>query len=601
MGYLSLYRKWRPKTFDDLAGQKTVVKTLKNAIEHNRISHAYLFCGPRGTGKTSAAKAFAKALNCEKGPTVNPCNQCFSCEQINSGRSVDVIEIDAASNRRIDEIRDLREKVKFSPSEGDYKVYIIDEVHMLTKEAFNALLKTLEEPPKNVVFILATTEPHKILPTIISRCQRFDFGLLSIQDLSKRMKYICEQEKISVSDGALTMIARSAEGGMRDAISILDQAIAFGGDRVNIEDVNTILGKVDQQILKEIVMVMASHDTKRGLELVNKIIDQGKDIHQFVKDLILHFRDLMLVKECGVQNNIIDLPEEFKLEQMEQAQNFKTSDLLKILEMLSDADQQLRFASQPRLILELTLIKLLSPEVDTSMTNLINRLAKVEEMLESRPSIQERIIVSPKPEVAPVQKIQEKVASQSKINKNVEVKETTKEVLEVAQPAKEESIKEQGVKSISITKDELENYWKVTLDFLNKKSETRKLRAFLLKGKPYAIVGNTIYIVFPQSSTFHKAHAEEEIDKLELVLKKVIGQTVHARCIFEGEEGKIPKRVEEREAGAIPSASEIQDRSEENKPIKLTREQIENDPIVQKTLKYFGGKIIGIEDVDNEH
>ncbi|AZR74389.1 hypothetical protein BBF96_13935 [Anoxybacter fermentans] len=590
MGYLSLYRKWRPKTFDDLAGQKTVVKTLKNALINNRIAHAYLFCGPRGTGKTSTAKIFAKALNCEHGPTPDPCNKCFSCQQINSGRSVDVIEIDAASNRRIDEIRDLREKVKFSPSEGDYKVYIIDEVHMLTKEAFNALLKTLEEPPENVVFILATTEPHKVLSTIQSRCQRFDFSLLSIKDLKERLKYICEQEGISITDSALNLIARTAEGGMRDAISILDQAIAFSGDKVTIDDVNTILGKVDQQILAEIVNIISNHDTKAGLKLINEIVDQGKDMNQFVKDMIFYFRDLMLIKECGLQNNLIDLPDELKEELADQASKFSIRDLLRILEILTETDQKLKFASQPRLLLEMTMIKLASPETDTSMANIINRLARLEEIVEKRKSVFQ------KPEevlTGKERKEEDKaVVERNRIEKETESQQKDVKENQLDYEAQIESKKRTENTEVNegptISMGEMEKYWEVTMNLLNKNAKTRKLRAFLLVCRPYKIIGNTLYIIFPRESTFHKTNAEKEIDLLERALKKVIGQSFKVVCIFEGEEAITKQKIKS-------DAQEMTPASRANQSIQLIKDEVEQDPIVQKALKIFGGKIIKVE------
>lgn len=638
MGYLSLYRKWRPKGFDDLTGQATVVKTLKNAMLINRIAHAYLFCGPRGTGKTSTAKVFAKALNCANRVGTEPCNQCFSCEQINSGRSVDVIEIDAASNRRIDEIRDLREKVKFSPSEGEYKVYIIDEVHMLTKEAFNALLKTLEEPPANVVFILATTEPHKVLPTIISRCQRFDFGLLTIRELKERLKYICDQEGVVVADEALNLIARTAEGGMRDAISILDQAISFGGNQVVADDVNSILGKVEQRVLSELVDVMAAHDTRGALELVNEIVDQGKDMNQFVKDLLFHFRDLMLLKECGLQNMLTDLPTELKDELGAQAGKFTSNDLLRVLELLSETDQQLKFTSQPRLALEMLMIKLTTKEVDTSLTNLIHRLARLEELVEhggitmsvervrsvesaadvpwsDEPPIKgvkggQR--VEPAPDRGawtgidrPTSPFGEEVAGPSGTSTRGEVKVEASgdsdhstvmgtDAGVIPKPTVTDSpvsgvnagnAMEHGVPSISM--EEMENYWNVTMGLLQKSAETRKLRAFLLVAKPYRILGDTLYIVYPASSTFHKSHAETELGLLERALKKVTGFNLKAHCIFEGEEPRL------QQAAAV-EASEVDDVAARVTP-SASREDVHEDPIVQKALKIFGGKVIQVE------
>lgn len=559
MGYLSLYRKWRPQTFDDLVGQPMVVRTLKNALLNNRIAHAYLFCGPRGTGKTSAAKVFAKALNCVENPTDQPCNQCFSCQQINSGRSVDVLEMDAASNRRIDEIRDLREKVNFSPSEGPYKVYIIDEVHMLTKEAFNALLKTLEEPPPNVVFILATTEPHKVISTIKSRCQRFDFGLFSISDLIARMRYICTQEGIEITEQAETLIARAAQGGMRDAISILDQAIAFGGDRVTADDVVTILGKVDQQILAEFVKIIAQHDTESGLILINQIANQGKDLHQFVKDLLYHLRDLLLIKECGLENMVLELPKELLTDLSGQAEKLVLRDLIRCLEILSETEQKLKFASQPRLILEMAIIKLVSPKLDTSLTNIVTRLANLEES------------------------DNEPITDQTS-----QTKEISNSIFDQSDPQKAASdeINVEELLPVNISEEEMKKHWEATLEFLNNYKETRQLRAFCLQGQPAAVIDNTLFIAFPESSTFHKTNAEKGSNILTKAWKKVTGQNIQIRCIFEDEKPNLESPAEKTtsnttEADDLVSSQEIDD--------------VESDPIVQKALKIFGGKVIRVE------
>lgn len=559
MGYLSLYRKWRPQTFDDLVGQPMVVRTLKNALLNNRIAHAYLFCGPRGTGKTSAAKVFAKALNCAENPTDQPCNQCFSCQQINSGRSVDVMEMDAASNRRIDEIRDLREKVNFSPSEGSYKVYIIDEVHMLTKEAFNALLKTLEEPPQNVVFILATTEPHKVISTIKSRCQRFDFGLFSISDLIARMRYICTQEGIEITEQAEILIARAAQGGMRDAISILDQAIAFGGDRVTADDVVTILGKVDQQILAEFVKIIAQHDTESGLILINQIANQGKDLHQFVKDLLYHLRDLLLIKECGLENMVLELPKKLLTDLSGQAEKLALRDLIRCLEILSETEQKLKFASQPRLMLEMAIIKLISPKLDTSLTNIVTRLANLEE------------------------NEHEPISDQTN-----QTKEISNSFFDQSDPQKSESdeINVEERLPVNISEEEMKKHWESTLEFLNNYKETRQLRAFCLQGQPAAVIDNTLFIAFPESSTFHKTNAAKGSHILTKAWKKVTGQKIQIRCIFEDEKPNLESPAEKTilkttEAGDLVSSQEIDD--------------VESDPIVQKALKIFGGKVIRVE------
>src|SRR6056297_1376694 len=308
MPSLSFYRKYRPQKFNEIIGQPAVTKTLLNAIENDRISHAYLFAGPRGTGKTSTAKVLAMAVNCQNDESHEPCGHCESCQRISLGNSIDVIEIDAASNRGIDEIRELREKVKFYPGESKYKVYIIDEVHMLTRGAFNALLKTLEEPPDNVIFILATTEPHKVISTILSRCQRFDFSLLSVSNIVKRLEDICEKEKVDYEDDALNLIAHSSNGGMRDAISILDQAISFTNGDITAHKLRDMLGKIEKGVLRDYVKYVADNNTSDALELINNLIEKGKGVSRFVNDLIEHIRQLLLIRECGINNDLIEFP-----------------------------------------------------------------------------------------------------------------------------------------------------------------------------------------------------------------------------------------------------------------------------------------------------
>ncbi|HLV08808.1 MAG TPA: DNA polymerase III subunit gamma/tau, partial [Halanaerobiales bacterium] len=377
MAFLSLYRKYRPLGFDDLVGQEHVVRTLKNAIKKNRISHAYLFAGPRGTGKTSTAKVFARALNCIDGPTITPCGECKICKNIQSGRSMDVIEIDAASNRGVDEIRELREKVKFYPGEGNYKVYIIDEVHMLTRGAFNALLKTLEEPPESVVFILATTEPHKVIETILSRCQRFDFSLLTKSEIEKRLGFICQKEGVQYSTEAVQIIAESANGGMRDAISILDQAISYTDAELSADKLQKMLGKVDKRVLIEFSGHIINNRTPEALEMFNELINRGNGISIFINDLTEYFRQLLLIKECGKESGLVNYSQELLEEFEKESKKVKTSRLIKCLEILTGAGKDLKYTDKPRMVVELGLIRMTS----SSPEELTERVSRLEEIL----------------------------------------------------------------------------------------------------------------------------------------------------------------------------------------------------------------------------
>lgn len=353
MPYLSLYRKYRPRTFADILGQRHVTQTLANAVKGNRIAHAYLFCGPRGTGKTSTARVLAMALNCEQGPTTEPCGVCDPCRRIAVGNALDVIEIDAASNRGIDEIRELRERVGLAPADARTKVYIIDEVHMLTTEAYNAFLKTLEEPPPNVVFVLATTEPHRVLPTILSRCQRFDFHRVGLRDLEAMVKKVAQQEGIKLHEKAATMLAHAADGAARDALTLLDQAVAYAEDEVTPEIVTEILGGIDFDLIAEFADTLIRHDMPAALSFIERIVSEGKDLRQLVGSLISHYRDLLLLSIDRRARGTLTLPEEAVARAVTQASAVPTTEIIRVLDLLAETDRELRFTSQPRLLIEL--------------------------------------------------------------------------------------------------------------------------------------------------------------------------------------------------------------------------------------------------------
>lgn len=356
MSYQALYRVWRPRVLTDVVGQEHITKTLKNALLQDQFSHAYLFTGPRGTGKTSAAKIISKAINCERAPVDEPCNQCETCKGIQDGSIVDVIEIDAASNNGVDEIRDIRDKVKFAPSAARYKVYIIDEVHMLTTGAFNALLKTLEEPPRHVIFILATTEPHKIPLTIISRCQRFDFKRISAHSMMERMHEIVETTGVRVDEDALALIARASEGGMRDALSLLDQAISYSDDSVTSENVLSIIGAVSQQLIHQVVKSIYSGEVGEGLAAIDTLMSEGKDANRFIEDLIFFFRDVLMVKAAPQLDESKDRitgdePFEEVVKQLDQAWIFA------MMDRLNHFQHEMKWASHPQVFLEMFIVQ----------------------------------------------------------------------------------------------------------------------------------------------------------------------------------------------------------------------------------------------------
>jgi DNA polymerase-3 subunit gamma/tau len=358
MPYQVLARKWRPQLFEEVVGQDHVVKTLRNAISMRRIGHAYLFTGQRGTGKTSTARILAKALNCKDGPTPNPCNHCDNCQEIIRGESLDVLEIDGASNRGINEVRDLRERVKFTPAKAKSKVYIIDEVHMLTREAFNALLKTLEEPPSHVIFILATTNPHKLPLTIISRCQRFDFRKISTAEILTRLQQIVEKEGISVTEGALTLIAEGAENSMRDAQGTLEQTISYARGKIREKDVADIMGIPEKQSLFTLTQNVARKDPLANIGLINGLLEKGKDPEWLIKSWQKWFRDLMVVKMGG--GDLISLSPGERKEAEDQAACFSSRELLHIMELLGQARGKISFSSQPQIQLEVLVVQLSS-------------------------------------------------------------------------------------------------------------------------------------------------------------------------------------------------------------------------------------------------
>jgi len=371
MSYQVIARKWRPQTFEDVVGQGATAQTLRNAVRQNRIAHAYLFAGARGVGKTTTARILAKALNCAHGPTPTPCNACDSCREITHGNSLDVLEIDAASNRGIDEIRELRENVKYASARDRFKVFIIDEVHMLTTEAFNALLKTLEEPPPQVVFVLATTELHKVPATILSRCQHFNFRAISYREILDRLQYICREEKVQISEEALNAIARASEGSMRDAQSLLDQVISFCGTEVEDEAVRNLLGVIPQQILEEFTQAIVQSDSKGLLLNVEQLVQSGRNLQHFIREMLSHFRNLLMVKIAGEDSQLIPLSAADLARLREFARHFSEEDLTRFFSILVSTEGELRWSSQARFHLEMGLMKLIQ----------VKRLTPIEQVL----------------------------------------------------------------------------------------------------------------------------------------------------------------------------------------------------------------------------
>jgi len=398
MSYLVLARKWRPQCFDDIAGQEHITRTLSNAIRSNRIAHAYLFTGVRGVGKTTAARILAKALNCEKGPTPNPCNQCSACAEITSGNCIDVLEIDGASNRGIDEIRQIIENVRYQPAQCRFKIYVIDEVHQVTRDAFNALLKTLEEPPPSVKFILATTEPHRLPETILSRCQRYDFRRITLREIVRRLDEISQQEGLKITKGALVLLAREADGSMRDAQSLLEQVLACvepgskSHDETAVDErlLEEILGLAERQVLYELSNAVIQGNAQRCIELIAKVVVEGRDLGRLSRDLVEHFRNLLVVRlakadakevEAFGKGQLLDLPDQEIEDLRTQVADLSTEALLDYFDFMAAGDEEVNRSSNPRFPLETVLVRLATLPKTLPITQLLERLEKLEKKL----------------------------------------------------------------------------------------------------------------------------------------------------------------------------------------------------------------------------
>ena len=495
--YQALYREYRPQTFDEILGQDHITTTLKHQVANNNFSHAYLFSGTRGTGKTTAAKVLSRAINCLNQREGNPCNECENCMAILEETTMDVIEMDAASNNGVDNIRDIRDKVVYPPSKLKYRVYIIDEVHMLSKGAFNALLKTLEEPPKHLVFILATTEKEKLPQTIVSRCQRFDFKRVSTNDIVKNMKVISEKLDIQIDDKALNLIARSAEGGMRDALSLLDQCISYGEKIIKYEDAINILGIANKDLLFKLVDNIISKDIEEVLKMVDGIIQEGKDINQFIIDLINHIRDLLIIRTSKNAQDILESPDIKQLS--EQSKNVDASFYLNALDILTEAANKAKWSTQPRIILEVALINILNME----SISLLERVKRLEEKINNAPET----TLPPKTKVETVKKDEPKKEEE----KNPVAKEETKE-----EKTKEAS-STLGYNEVNL--DIIAEEWPKILQ--NLKKENIRIYAFMVEGEVLDYENNRVTIGYDDNFSFHKDAVNNSQENKETVEKVI--------------------------------------------------------------------------------
>ena len=523
----ALYRVYRPKNFSDVIGQEHIVRTLKNQIENNNVGHAYLFCGTRGTGKTSTAKIFSRAVNCTNLHNDEPCNECENCREILEDKTMDVVEIDAASNNSVDDIRELRENVKYSPAKSKYKVYIIDEVHMLSQGAFNALLKTLEEPPSYVIFILATTEPHKIPATILSRCQRFDFKRVTVKDISSRMKYICEKEGIEADEKALNLIARNSQGALRDALSILDQCISFEGNKISYNDVIELLGSVNIEQLFDLAESIIKEDTRKSLQILNDFIIWGKDVRNLVNDLIDHFRNLMVCKISNDLDEIISLPEETIDLLKQQAETIDTNNLIRILNILSEAQDGMKISSNPRVLMEVTMMKIAQPMFDESKEALIKRIENLEQKIESG-----NIKVN---HISTNQTVDNFNENNQQNNNTVEKQE-------------DENIEYENLKGDDIKL--VEKSWKKILQKM-KEDKNQVIRALLQDVDSFNISEDTLYIIFTDNYSFAKSRLDSPatIQYVEKVIREVLNRSFSVKIALKSQLSNLNTQIKKEDKG----------------------------------------------------
>ena len=547
--YQVLARKWRPQQFDDVVGQEHVTTTLKNAIEQNRLAHAYLFVGPRGIGKTSTARIFAKALNCVKGPTATPCDKCDNCLEITEGRSLDVLEIDGASNNGVEQVRELRDTVRYAPARGKFKIYIIDEVHMLTTQAFNALLKTLEEPPAHVKFIFATTEPQKVLPTILSRCQRFDLRRIPANLIVKHLKEIAKKEKVAIDDKALAAIARGAEGGLRDAESTLDQLIAFCGNKIAEADVLSVFGLVAQDRIAALTDAVLDGETTNALKVLKDLDDAGKDLQRLAADLLDHFRNLLVVTLGAEGVASLQLPESEMELLVAQAKRTDSDAVLRIIDALAAAEGRLRYALSKRVFFEIALVKAVKAR---DMVGIDGLLKKLNELKGGLPS-------SPRGNDLPVTK----TASVAPAN----------HVRETAQTNSAASVDEA---------------WAYAVEHLGKVTPLAK--SYLVGTRPLGLRGNVLIVRFDPEFADRKEFADRprNIEVLQASLKEKLRMDVALKF----EVGEATAATAAKSSASSPGKPGTSARAAE--PAKMNVDDFKNDPLIKKALEIFKGTIVEV-------
>ncbi len=547
MAYQVLSRKWRPQLFEEIVGQNHIVRTLKNAISLERIAHAYLFTGMRGTGKTSTARILAKALNCKDGPTISPCNQCDNCQEIMRSESLDVLEIDGASNRGIDEIRDLREKARFSPAKAKFKIYIIDEIHMLTNPAFNALLKILEEPPPYIIFIFATTDPHKLLPTIISRCQRFDFRKIPTSKILTRLEQIAEKEKISTNRGALALIAEQAENSMRDGEKILDQTVSYAEGELTEKDVVEILGIVEKRYILQLTKNILEKNPLANIELINQLLEEGRDPSWLIGGWRKWFRDLVILKMGG--NSFLFLSPSEKKEAEKQSSLFTLAQLVHFMDLLSQTRQKLAFSSQPQIDLELLLVEL-SSDFDIDISN--PREAELVKIYHKILNLEQRLSLESS---LPKTEKREKPKGKAYLTKEEEKEPILKETKAVEQKAEKKEIND----------NKFFEKWPLIVKKIGEKKKT--LGAWLQKATLLKVEKNLATLRLRNGFHQETLTRNSNLYLIEETIKEFLSSPFHLKYIIEKDK-------------------------EKDKPKKISSSSSEWSELITKTMDIFEGEIV---------
>ena len=563
LAYQALYREWRSQTFDDMVGQKMITQTLKNAIIQEKVSHAYLFTGPRGTGKTSAAKVFAKAINCKHSVNGEPCNQCEDCIGITEGRMNDVIEIDAASNNGVEEIREIRDKVKYAPTQVTYKVYIIDEVHMLSTGAFNALLKTLEEPPKHVVFILATTEPHKIPATIISRTQRFDFKRIGIEDIEEHLVKILESKNFAFEEAALKVISRSAEGGMRDALSILDQAISFSGDKLTVTDALEVTGSLTNEIMDAYLENCVSSETEKALSVLNQLLAEGKESNRIVENLLLYCRDLLVYQKAPtvLEAQVGLITDSFK----KLSELIETEELYRLINELNETQKEIRYSHQPTVYLEVLTVKLSTTKAVVK-TQAPVEIPEIQTLLEKVMGLEKEI-----------HQLKTTGAVQNTNNQSANTTQSTKKPKASTYRIPTEQVYQVLQKATKPQLVSVKGAWNELLQFL---SVTQ--RAMIKASEPVAASDESLIIAFDYEILCQKASQDEDLlfaikNGFERLIKYSPNLISVPRDQWSELRRSFISQMDENESGEIKKVEE-------------------KDPVIEEAKELFGSLVNIIED-----